>query len=242
MDASPLYDILAFGAHPDDVEVAMGGTCAKLARAGASVLVVDLCDGEPTRYGAPGEREAQARRAAAILGAGRTRLPLQDRCITDTVEARVLVAQLLRAHRPRMVFTTLGAGIHPDHKAVTDIVTNGVFYARLPKWNEVPGGELLAGTSPHEIERLFYAHCRMELPWSHFDFAVDVTNEYETKIAAIRAFESVFGGDHAALLDKYSAEDRYIGSLVGVPYAEAFRARSPLLVVDPGVFMPARFG
>lgn len=242
MEVSPSYDVLAFGAHPDDVEVAMGGTCAKLARAGHSILIVDLCDGEPTRYGARGERHGQAERAAAILGAHRVTLPLQDRCIIDSVEARVLVARLIRAHRPRTVFTTLGAGVHPDHKAVTDIVTHGVFYARLPKWNEVGGGEPLAAHPPHEVARLFYAHCRMEPPWPQFDFAVDVTAEYEMKMAAIRAFESVFSGDHAALLDKYSAEDRYIGSLVGVRYAEAFRSRSPLLVVDPGVFAPARFG
>lgn len=220
----------------------MGGTCVKLARAGATVLIVDLCDGEPTRHGAPGERRAQAQRAAALLGAARVTLPLRDRTITDTVEARMLVATLLRAHRPHTVFTTLGSGVHPDHKAVTDIVTHGVFYARLPKWDAVPGGEALAETEPHEISRLFYAHCRMEPAWTHFDFAVDVTREYDAKMAAIRAFESVFSGDQATLIDKYSAEDRYVGSLVGVPFAEAFRARSPLLVESPLVFSRARFG
>ena len=51
-----------------------------------------------------------------------------------------------------------GAGVHPDHAAVTDIVVDGVFYARLPKWDEIVGGDVLAGTEPHEIERLFFAH------------------------------------------------------------------------------------
>jgi hypothetical protein len=108
--------------------------------------------------------------------------------------------------------------------------------------DEVPGGEALAGTEPHEIERLFFGHCRMEAPWPRFDFAVDVSAVYDRKVAALAAYEAVFGGDQASLLDRYGAEDRYVGGLVGVRYAEAFQARSPLLVRDPGVFLPARFG
>ncbi len=149
------FDVLAFGAHPDDLEVVIGGTIVKLVRKGLSVLFVDLCEGEPARHAARGERHAQAMKAAEILGVERTTLTLQDRLISDTVEARLQVARLLREHRPSMVFTTLGAGVHPDHKAVTDIVSHGVFYARLPKWHEVAGGEQLQGTEPHEIDRLF---------------------------------------------------------------------------------------
>jgi LmbE family N-acetylglucosaminyl deacetylase len=203
---------------------------------------VDLCDGEPTRYGSRGQRREQAARAAAILGVDRIALSLTDRLILDTVDARLAVARLVRQHRPRVVFSTLGAAVHPDHKAVTDIVTHGVIYACLPKWDQVPGGDILPDTEPHEIARLFYAHCRMEPPWPAFDFAVDVTTAYDTKLAAIRAFESVFSGDHASLIDKYSAEDRYVGSLVGVRYAEPFRGRSPLLVDSPLVFTRTRFG
>src|SRR6185369_1161095 len=236
------YDVLAFGAHPDDLEVVMGGTAAKLASRGQSILFVDLCDGEPTRHAERGARQAQAASAAAVLGVQRATLKLQDRLIRDSVEARLQVARLLRVHRPRLVFTTVGAGVHPDHAAVTDIVVNGVFYARLPKWDELADGHALDGTEPHEIERLFFGHCRMEPPWSGFDFAVDVSATYAQKMAAVTAYESVFSGDQAGLLDKYSAEDRYVGSLVGVQYAEAFKARSPLLVDSPDVFAKSRFG
>jgi len=82
----------------------------------------------------------------------------------------------------------------------------------------------------------------MEPPWPFFDFAVDVSGVYEKKLRALGTYESVFSGDQAQLLEKYAIEDRYIGSLVGVPFAEAFKARSPLLVADPEVFAPARFG
>jgi N-acetylglucosamine malate deacetylase 1 len=237
------YDIVAFGAHPDDLEVVMGGTAAKLASRGRSILFVDLCDGEPARHAARGARETQASRAAEILGVHRTTLTLRDRLIRDTVDARLQVARLLRVHRPATVFTTAGAGVHPDHAAVTDIVVNGVFYARLPKWDEM-GAErsALEGTEPHEIARLFFGHCRMEPAWSGFDFAVDVSDTYAQKMAAVTVYESVFSGDQASLIDKYSAEDRYVGSLVGVQYAEAFKARSPLLVDSPDVFAKSRFG
>jgi LmbE family N-acetylglucosaminyl deacetylase len=236
------YDVIAFGAHPDDVEAVMGGTLVKLVERGRSVLVVDLCDGEPARHGARGERGVQAKRAAQILGVDRVALSLQDRLIQDSVPARLVVARLLRMHKPSLVFTTLGSGVHPDHKAVTDIVVNGVFYARLPKWDEIQEGESLGDTEAHEIQRLFFGHCRMEPPWPSFDFAVDVTASYEKKLEALGAYEAVFAGDQAQLLDKYTAEDRYIGSLVGVPYAEALKARSPLLVSDPEVFSRSRFG
>lgn len=82
----------------------------------------------------------------------------------------------------------------------------------------------------------------MEPAWNRFDFAVDVTDVYEQKIAALGVYESVFSGEQATLLDKYKAEERYIGSLVGVQYAEAFRPRSPLLVETPEVFLKTRFG
>ncbi len=242
MKNTSLYDVIAFGAHPDDVEAVMGGTLAQMAAKGRSVLAVDLCDGEPARHATRGVRSIQASQAAQILGVDRVTLPLQDRLIQDTVPARLAVARLIRIHKPALAFTTLGSGVHPDHKAVTDIVVNGVFYARLPKWDEIPEGESLEGTEAHEIQRLFFGHCRMEPPWSTFDFAVDVTTSYRKKLDALRAYEAVFSGDQAQLLDKYTAEDRYIGSLVGVQYAEAFRARSPLLVDDPEVFSRSRFG
>jgi LmbE family N-acetylglucosaminyl deacetylase len=236
------YDVLAFGAHPDDLEAVMGGTAAKLAAKGRSILFVDLCDGEPTRHGEHGERAEQAIRAASILGVERCTLSLRDRLIRDTTEARLAVARLIRIHKPHLVFTTAGSGVHPDHQAVTDIVVNGIFYARLPKWDAVPEGDALAGTSPHEISRLFFGHCRMELAWPSFDFAVDVTDVHARKLEALLTYESVFSGTQADLLEKYTAEDRYVGSLVGVRYAEAFKARSPLLVADPEAFGASRFG
>lgn len=241
-DARERFDVVAIGAHPDDVEIVMGGTIAGLTARGLRVLIIDLCDGEPTRYAPHGARREQAARAADLLGGSRTILDFHDRLLGDTPSTRVAVAALIRRHRPRLVFTSDGSGVHPDHKAVTDIVTHAVFYARLPKWGEVPCGEVLADSEPHEIDRLFYGHCRMERPWREFDFAVDVTDAYQRKTAAIDEYRSVFCGPQAARLERFRIEGQYVGSLVGVEYAEAFKARSPLLVADPTAFLKTPFG
>ena len=235
-------DVLAFAAHPDDLEVAMGGTAVKLVAAGLRVRFVDLTDGEPARYGAPGDRRAQAARAAGLLGVERELLDGQDRLLADTIARRLAVARLIRVHRPRLVFATRGDGVHPDHRALTDIVVNAVFYARLPNWDRVEGGEALDGTEPHEIDRLFFARCRMERPWPRYDFAVDVSDVYDRKLAAVRAYESVFQGQQATLVDRYRAEDQYVGSQLGVAFAEPFMSRTPLLVESPLVFDRVRFG
>ncbi|HYU77900.1 MAG TPA: PIG-L family deacetylase [Vicinamibacterales bacterium] len=194
-ESSTRRRVVAFGAHPDDLEVVLGGTAAKLVRSGMTVLFVDLCDGEPARYAVRGIRQRQAEQAATILGVRRTTMPLQDRFIRDSLKARLAVARLIRLHKPRLVFTTAGAGVHPDHAAATNIVVGGVFYARLPKWDEVTEGKVLEGTEPHEIERLFFGHCRMEPPWAGFDFAVDVSDVYAEKMRAVTVYESVFSGD-----------------------------------------------
>jgi N-acetylglucosamine malate deacetylase 1 len=236
------FDVIAFAAHPDDLEVSMGGTASKLVAAGLRVLFVDLTDGEPARYAPTGVRRKNATRAAEILGVERMILDERDRFLKDSVALRLTVARLIRTHRPRLVFGTQGYGVHPDHKALTDIVVNGVFYARLPNWERVDGGEFLAGTEPHEIDRLFFARCRMEQAWTHFDFAVDVSNVYKQKLEAIGAYESVFQGEQASLVERYRAEDQYVGSLVGVPFAEPFKTRTPLLVDSPTTFLKVRFG
>jgi LmbE family N-acetylglucosaminyl deacetylase len=236
------FDVIAFGAHPDDLEVSMGGTASILVASGRRVLFVDLTDGEPARYAPEGGRRENAARAAEILGVERLILGERDRLLRDSVASRLTVARLIREHRPGLVFGTQGDGVHPDHRALTDIVIGGAFYARLPNWDRVDGGEILSGTEPHEIDRLFFARCRMERPWTHFDFAVDVSGVYPKKLDSIRSYESVFQGDQASLVERYRAEDQYVGSLLGVQFAEPFKARTPLLVDSPATFLKVRFG
>ena len=101
----PQLDVVAVGAHPDDVEIACGGTLASLARQGYAVGIIDLTDGEPTPMSAgPEVRLAEARKAAETLGATvRVTLDLPNRCLFDTFEARIALATEFRKYRPRLV-------------------------------------------------------------------------------------------------------------------------------------------
>ncbi len=232
-------DFLVVSAHPDDAEVQMGGTVVKLVRKGLVGAFLDLCDGEPSDFDAPGERQAQAARAAAILGVERITLGFQDRFIQDTIEARLEVARVIRERRPRIVFSTADAFVHPDHAAMEPLARAAVFYARLKHWDRIPGGELLAETEPWEVERLFFPHCKMEPAWGEFGFAVDVSETYHLKQQALAEYRSIFRVDEGdQLLELYEAEDALSGRILGVRYAETFRSQSPLAVEDPTVFLP----
>ncbi len=234
------YDALVIAAHPDDAEVQMGATIAKLVDQGLRVLLVDLCPGEPADFAQPGERAQQAARAAAILGADRVVLDEQDRFIADTIPLRLRIAALIRQHQPRWVFGTTDACVHPDHAAIGPLVQAAVFYARLANWDQVPGGELLATTAPWKVERLFFPHCKMEPAWGgDFAFAIDVSATYERKRRALAEYAAIFAvaaGDQ--LLELYEAEDQHIGRIFGVAYAEAFRSHSPLLLDDFSAIRP----
>ena len=236
------YDALVIAAHPDDAETQMGGTLAKLTDQGQRILLVDLTDGEPTEFAEAGVRAQQAKEAARILGVERLSLGLQDRLLTDTMETRLRVAQLLREHRPRFVYGTGEACVHPDHAAAVGLTRAAVFLARLGQWERVPGGDLLAGQEPWAVERLFFPHCKMEPPWGEFAFAVDVSAVYERKRQALAVYQSIFQAQGDRLLALYEAEDQYYGRMLGVAYAEIYRSAAPLLVEDPTVFRPAIHG
>ncbi len=234
------YEALIIAAHPDDAEVQMGGTIARLTAQGWHALIVDLCSGEPAEFAEPGVRAQQAHRAAAILGADRLILDQQDRFIQDTAPLRMQLAGLIRQHQPRWVFGTTDACVHPDHAAVGPLVQAAVFYARLGQWDQVPGGAPLAASAPWKVERLFYPHCKMEPAWgADFAFAVDVSATYDRKKQALAEYRSIFTvetGD--PLLELYEAEDLHVGRIFGVGYAEIFRSHSPLLIDDLTAIKP----
>ncbi len=236
------YDALVISAHPDDAEAQMGGTLAKLSDKGQRVLLVDLTDGEPTEFAEYGVRAKQADEAARILGVERLSLDLRDRFLTDTIQVRLQLAQLIRKHRPRWVYSTSEACVHPDHAAMEGLTRAAVFLARLGQWDRVPGGEMLANQDSWIVERLFFPHCKMEPPWTDFAFAVDVSGVYERKRQALAAYQSIFRVRDDRLLALYEAEDQYYGRLLGVAYAEIFRSAAPLLVEDPSVFSPVPQG
>lgn len=236
------FDALVIAPHPDDAETQMGGTLALLADRGQRILLVDLTDGEPTEFAAPGVRARQAAEAARILGAERLSLGLQDRLLADAQGVRLAVARLIREHRPRWIYGIGDACVHPDHAAAVGLTRAAVFLARLGQWERVPGGEALADQRPWAVDRLFFPHCKMEPPWAEFAFAVDVSAVYERKRRALAAYQSIFQAEGDRLLALYEAEDQFYGRMLGVTYAEIFRSAAPLLVDDPTLFRPAIHG
>ena len=120
---------------------------------------------------------------------------------------------------------------------------NGVFYARLPKWDEVNGAPgAIEGTEPHEIDRLFFARCRMEPAWSSVDFTVDISDSYSGSGQRSQRTHQCSRVIRRVWSNGTQQRTRSYGSLLGVRYAEPFQARSPLLVSDPTAFAKAPFG
>jgi N-acetylglucosamine malate deacetylase 1 len=213
-------DVIAVGAHPDDTEIACGGTLAKLVEQGYRVGIIDLTDGEPTPGSAgPEVRLAEARRAAETLGlAERVTLNLPNRRLFDTFEARVALATEFRRFRPRLV---LGLGAKtptasPDHYQASLIIEAAVFYAKLTKWDEH-----FAGTPPYVVPRwlkFFLAFDAMSLADRHV-LVVDISDTLEKKLAAIACYESQFSA-RAQVFERFRAFAMQQGMAAGFAAGE----------------------
>lgn len=191
--AEPL-DVIAVGAHPDDVEIGCGGTLAMLAAHGLRVGIVDLTDGEPTPGSTgPHERLAEAEAAARVLGVVyRETLDFPNRRLFDCFEARVALAKVFRRHRPRLVLglaekTPMAS---PDHAQAVAITEAGVFYSRLSKWSDTFEG-LPEHTVPSLMGYFLLAGVPVA-PAGQWPLAVDIGDHLETKLEAIACYRTQF--------------------------------------------------
>lgn len=210
-------DVIAVGAHPDDVEIACGGTLAQLARQGYRVGIVDLTDGEPTPLSpGPEVRLAEARRAAEMLGVhARIQLNLPNRRLFDCFEARVALAKEFRKHRPRLV---LGFGektphASPDHWQAMQITDAAIFYARLTKWDEYFDGLPVHTIAAHLYYTLAFGS--LGLPEGAGHLVVDIGDTLETKLAAIRCYATQFPPAKAHVLERVRAFNQQQGNSAG---------------------------
>jgi N-acetylglucosamine malate deacetylase 1 len=216
-------DVIAVGAHPDDVEIACGGTLAKLAQQGHRVGIIDLTDGEPTPGSTgPEMRLAEARRAAEILGlAERVTLDLPNRRLFDCFEARVALAREFRRFRPRLV---LGLGgktptASPDHYQASLIIEAAVFYSKLTKWDECFGG-LPPYIIPRRLE--FFLSFEMVSPAVRFPLVVDIGDTLDTKLASIACYASQFPPSKSDALARFRAFAVQQGMAAGFAAGEPF--------------------
>ncbi len=247
-------DILAVGAHPDDVEILMGGTVAKLSRSGKSVGIVDLTNAEPTpaneKYRSPDDfdpdydtrRHEEARRAADTLGVElRATLDLPNRSLFDTFESRCALATVFRKWKPSVVIVMHGKTVmaSPDHYQTQLITEAAIFYSRLTKWEKY-----FSGLPVHHVSNLLYVptgnsglHPEGEAG-KLTSFLVDITSEIETKKEAILSYRSQFQDQgKEGFIDTILERNRMHGRLAGVEYAEHFASVKPLLMEDLSSFV-----
>jgi len=240
-EGTAMADILAFSAHPDDVEIGAGGTLARHCRLGYEVVACDLTLGEMATNGDPGSRAIESREAARLLGlAAREALGLRDRALEPTPERIRALVEVVRRHRPRVVLAPFGQDRHPDHAAAERLVREAVFSAGLARF--------AAAGQPHRVAHIvcYFVNSR---PEPHF--LVDVSEVYEVKRAALAAYASQFGAPAAPagatdrtgrdptptilngdFLEWVELRDRWYGSLIGVARAEGFRWEGALTVDD----------
>lgn len=233
---SSSLDILFTAAHPDDLEIGCGGAIAKLVKQGHRVGILHMTNGEPTPRGTPEQREKEARAAAAILGVKVCEiLPLPNRLLMDTPEARFAVAAVVRTYRPHVLVATAGRTVaaSPDHYQAQLIAEATRFYSQLTKWND-----RFAGTEPHRVDHLIYRPIPRAAELLHFpaQLVVDITDTIEQKIAAVACYASQFPQERLARLKHYilsmaGAE----GAACGYDYGELYAVPRPIGVSD---FMP----
>ena len=226
-------EILAVGAHPDDVELGCGGTLALLSRRGRSVGILDLTRGEAGTRGTPETRAAEAAESARILGAlFRDGLDLGDGNLRTDRAAELEVIDVIRRRRPRLVFAPLAVDRHPDHVRASRLVTDAAFYAGLRT--------LETGRAPHRPQQVvYYPSTFLAEP----TFLVDVTEVLQIKLAAVRAFKSQFFDPASTepatfisspeFLDGVTARARAFGRLANAGAAEGFVSPRPPLLADP---------
>jgi len=229
-------DVLAFGAHPDDVELMAGGTIIKLVKLGYRVTMVSLTAGETGTRGTPEIRNQEFTDSAEIMGLTAWQmLDIPDGFVNSDRPHRLKVIEVLRRYRPRVVFAPYWKTRHPDHGNCSILVREASFLAGLKKID--------TGQPAHRPAKIIY-YCE-HYPFQP-SFIVDVTDTFDQRLQAIRAYKSqVFNAEMVSPDENktYISSPEYFQSLtsraqfwghrIGVKYGEPFLVREPLGVQDP---------
>ncbi|MEP7009865.1 MAG: bacillithiol biosynthesis deacetylase BshB1 [Acidobacteriota bacterium] len=238
-------DVLAIGAHPDDVELGCGGTVASMARAGRSVGILHLTRGEAGTRGTPEERRLEAEEAAQALGAVELRfLDCGDGSLRSGPEEEDALIEVLRELRPDMVLSPTPYDRHPDHIRAHRLVQAVGFYAGLRA----------RGSKAHPTHRPAAVFSYMQHDSFEPDFVVDVSHVWEAKIASLAAHRSQIhlpgapaSAEAGGPVTKVSTPEfyfamegraRHYGNLIGATYGEPFWSPLPLAVRDPFSILP----
>jgi len=226
-------DILAIGAHPDDVELICGGTLILARMLGRRTGILDLSAGELGSRGTPEIRAKEADRAAKVMGVSvRENLGLPDGGIVNTPETRARVALIIRRLKPGIVITHSMHGRHPDHPVVAQLARDACFVAGLRK---------VAPEAPVFRPRKILHALSFREDYQKPTFVVDITDAFEQKLQAVAAYASQFGdavqagevypnGEPLADLMRHHAA--HYGSLIRCRYGEPFHTTETMRVED----------
>jgi bacillithiol biosynthesis deacetylase BshB1 len=232
-------DILAFGAHPDDVELGCGGTIAKEISLGKKIGIIDLTRGELGTRGSAEIRDQEAADAAKILGVSlRENLNMRDGFFVNDEEHQLAVIRLIRKYQPEIVLCNAIEDRHIDHKKGSSLVSDAAFLSGLIKVETNYNGEKQVAWRP----KLVYHY----IQWKNIkpDFVVDISGFNDKRIEAIRAYSSQFYDPNNKQPEtpiatknfleslNYRAQD--LGRLIGTDYAEGFTVERYLAVNSLG--------
>ncbi len=220
-------DILAFGAHPDDVELGCSGTLAKLISEGKKVAVVDLTQGELGTRGTNITRAEEAAEATKILGiSARENLRMKDGFLLNAEEYQMQIVKMIRKYQPEIVFANAIEDRHPDHAKASKLVSDACFLSGLVKIETEIEGE---DQKPWRPKHVFHY-----IQWKNIqpDFVVDISDFMDKKIETCLAYKTQFYDPNSKepmtpiatkdFLESLTYRAQDLGRLAGVAYAEGF--------------------
>ena len=228
-------DILAFGAHPDDVELGCGGTIAKEVALGKKIGIIDLTRGELGTRGSAEIRDLEAGAAAKLLGVStRENLNMRDGFFVNDEEHQLAIIRMLRKYQPEIVLCNAIDDRHIDHGKGSKLVSDACFLSGLTKIETSYDGKSQQAWRP----KLVYHY----IQWKNIepDFVVDITGYNDKKIDAILAYSSQFYDPNSKepetpiatknFLESLNYRAQDLGRLVGADYAEGFTVERYLAV------------
>ena len=220
-------DILAIGAHPDDVELGCGGTLAKLISEGKKAAIVDLTQGELGTRGTNITRAQEAASASEILGiSARENLKMKDGFILNSEEYQMQIVKMIRKYQPEIVLANAVDDRHPDHAKAAKLVSDACFLSGLVKIETELDGENQKQWRPKQVFHY--------IQWKHItpDFVIDISDFMEKKIEACLAYKTQFYDPDSKepmtpiatkdFLESLTYRAQDLGRLSGVEFAEGF--------------------
>lgn len=228
-------DILAFGAHADDVEIGMGGTIAKYRKQGKSIVICDLTNAELSSNGTIETRKKEAITAANLLGVTeRINLHMPDRGLYMLEEYIKKIVTVIRAYKPKLIFAPYYDDRHPDHGRCAKLVSEAAFSSGIRKYED------LENQAAHKVKAVYYY---MINGFHKPHFVVDISETIDEKLASLRAYESQFMKTGQSVdtpltngyIESVEARERLFGKEWGVSFAEGFMSPKPLLL-DQDIF------